>query len=317
MATSAISVSDLSKTYRTGLFGRSSVRALDGVSLDVPEGAIFGLLGPNGAGKTTLVKILLGLVHPSAGSAELFGQPAQRPAARERIGFLPENHRFPGFLTAEQTLHVYGRLANVPADARAERVSDLLGQVGLAKRRDTKVKTFSKGMLQRLGLAQALLNEPDLLFLDEPTAGVDPVGRRGIRDLVLELRDAGTTIFLNSHLLSEVEKVCSKVAILREGKLVREGTIDELTAVERVYDIVATPVPDRIANDAGLSLSPDSAPTNPDLRQYRVQAEDRSTLNALLDRLRSAEVEIESITPLRRSLEDYFIDVVDEEAPSS
>ena len=312
----AISVSDLSKTYHTGLLGRSTVQALDGVSLDVPEGAIFGLLGPNGAGKTTLVKVLLGLVHPTDGTAHLFGEPAQRPAARRRIGFLPENHRFPGFLTAEQTLQVYGRLADVPAATREERISDLLHNVGLAERRDTKVKTFSKGMLQRLGLAQALLNDPDLLFLDEPTSGVDPVGRRAIRDLVLKLRDAGATIFLNSHLLSEVEKVCSKVAILRNGQLVRKGTIEELTAVERVYDVVTTPIPDAVASDFDLSLSPNDAPTNPDLRQYRMHAEDRAALNALLDRLRAADVEIESITPLRRSLEDYFIDVVDD-APAS
>jgi ABC-2 type transport system ATP-binding protein len=310
----AISVSDLSKTYHTGLLGRSTVQALDGVSLDVPEGAIFGLLGPNGAGKTTLVKVLLGLVHPTDGTAHLFGEPAQRPAARERIGFLPENHRFPGFLTAEQTLQVYGRLADVPAPTREERISDLLHNVGLAERRDTKVKTFSKGMLQRLGLAQALLNDPDLLFLDEPTSGVDPVGRRAIRDLVLELRDAGATIFLNSHLLSEVEKVCSQIAILRNGQLVREGTIEELTAVERVYDVVTTPIPEAVVSDFDLSLSPSEAPSTPDLRQYRMYAEDRAALNALLDRLRTADVEVESISPLRRSLEDYFIDVVDDEA---
>jgi ABC-2 type transport system ATP-binding protein len=313
----AISVSDLSKTYKTGLFGRSSVQALNGISLEVKQGAIFGLLGPNGAGKTTLVKILLGLVHQSAGTAELFGEPARRPAARERIGFLPENHRFPGFLTAEQTLHVYGRLANVSGEVRTDRIATLLDHVGLGDRRDTKVKTFSKGMLQRLGLAQALLSDPDLLFLDEPTAGVDPVGRRSIRDLVLELRDDGATIFLNSHLLSEVEKVCSQVAILRDGELVREGTIEELTAVERVYDLVATPVPESILNDTSLKLSPESDPSDPSLREYRVRAGDRSSLNAFLDRLRSADVEIESITPLRRSLEDYFIDVVDEETPAS
>jgi ABC-2 type transport system ATP-binding protein len=312
----AISVSELSKTYRTGLFGGSTVQALNEVSLEVSKGAIFGLLGPNGAGKTTLVKILLGLVHPSAGTAALFGEPARRPAARERIGFLPENHRFPGFLTAEQTLQIYGRLANVPAEPRSKRIRDLLANVGLAERRDTKVKTFSKGMLQRLGIAQALLGAPDLLFLDEPTAGVDPVGRRAIRDLVLELRDAGATIFLNSHLLSEVEKVCSQVAILRDGQLVREGTIKELTAIERVYDLVATPVPDDVMADADLEPSPD-APSDPALSQYRVHAGDRSSLNALLDRLRAAGVEVESITPLRRSLEDYFIDVVDEQPSGS
>ena len=306
----AISVSDLSKTYRTGILSRSSVKALRGVSLEVPKGEIFGLLGPNGAGKTTMVKILLGLVHPSGGTAHLFGTPAQNPKARQRIGFLPENHQFPGFLTAEQTLHVYGRLADVPKSKRRDRIGDLLRRVELYERRDTKVKTFSKGMLQRLGLAQALLNDPDLLFLDEPTSGVDPVGRRTLRDLVVELRDEGATIFLNSHLLSEVEKVCSGIAILRDGQLVRKGTIEELTAVERVYDLVSTPIPDDLLDDAVLS-STDGAPSAPDLCKYRLQAEDRGTLNAVLDRLRAADVEIESITPLRQSLEDYFIDVID------
>ena len=314
MPTAALSVSDLSKTYRTGLINRSAVQALDSVSLEVPQGAIFGLLGPNGAGKTTLVKILLGLVHGSSGDARLFGIPASDPDARSRVGFLPENHRFPPFLTAEQTLHLYGRLADVPSPRRDQRIDELLVRVDLDDRRDTKVKTFSKGMLQRLGLAQALLNDPDLLFLDEPTSGVDPVGRRAIRDLVVELRDEGKTVFLNSHLLSEVEKVCSEIAILRDGQFVRRGTIEELTAVERVYDLVASPVPDDVLDATALRPHPDEAASDPALRRYRLQAEDRTTLNSLLDRLRAAEVEIESITPLRRSLEDYFIDVVDTEA---
>jgi ABC-2 type transport system ATP-binding protein len=250
MATPALSVSSLSKTYRTGFLRRSGVQALDGVSLAVEEGAIFGLLGPNGAGKTTLVKSLLGLVHPTGGTARLFGQPAGTPAARQRIGFVPENHRFPGFFTATQTLHAYGRLADVPRAARAERIPALLDRLDLDGRGDSKVKTFSKGMLQRLGLAQALLNEPDLLFLDEPTGGVDPVGRRAIRDIVVELRDEGKTIFLNSHLLSEVEKVCTQIAILRDGSLVRRGSVEELTAVDRVYDLVASPVPESLLDSS-------------------------------------------------------------------
>ena len=317
MVRPALSVSSLSKTYRTGLLRRSTVRALDGVSLEVEEGAIFGLLGPNGAGKTTLVKILLGLVHPTTGTAELFGRPAGTPAARQRIGFVPENHRFPGFFTAVQTLHAYGRLADVPRATRTNRIPALLERLDLGERGDSKVKTFSKGMLQRLGLAQALLNDPDLLFLDEPTGGVDPVGRRAIRDIVVELRNEGKTIFLNSHLLSEVEKVCTQIAILRDGSLVRRGSVEELTAVERVYDLVATPLPDALRTDANLPLAPapNGSPPEPDLEQYRVRANDRTTLNAVLDRLRKAEVEIESITPLRQSLEDYFIDVVD--TPSS
>jgi len=306
----ALSVSNLRKTYRTGLLRRSSVDALRGVSLEVPQGEIFGLLGPNGAGKTTLVKILLGLVYPTDGTAELFGTPAHSPTARKQIGFLPENHQFPGFLTAKQTLHLYGLLADVPLSDRKQRIPELLRRVDLWDRADTKVKTFSKGMLQRLGLAQALLNDPDLLFLDEPTSEVHPVGRRAIRDIVLDLREEGATIFLNSHLLSEVEKMCTTVAILRDGELVRKGTISELTAVERVYDLVSTPIPEVLLAETGLRPS-DEPPSDPDLRAYRLQAEDRGTLNAVLDRLRAADVAVESITPLRRSLEDYFIDVVD------
>ncbi len=309
----ALSVSSLSKTYRTGLLQRSTVQALDGVSLEVEEGDIFGLLGPNGAGKTTLVKILLGLVHPTSGTARLFDRSTGDPATRHRIGFVPENHRFPGFLTAVQTLHAYGRLADVPRAERTRRIPVLLNRLDLAERADSKVKTFSKGMLQRLGMAQALLNEPDLLFLDEPTGGVDPIGRRAIRDIVLELREEGTTIFLNSHLLSEVEKVCTQIAILRDGSLVRRGSVQELTAVERVYDLVATPLPDSLLTDADLPLrsAPNGTAPSPNLEQYRVHADDRATLNGVLDRLRGADVEIESITPLRQSLEDYFIDVVD------
>jgi ABC-2 type transport system ATP-binding protein len=288
MATPALSVSSLSKTYRTGFLRRSGVQALDGVSLAVEEGAIFGLLGPNGAGKTTLVKSLLGLVHPTGGTARLFGQPAGTPAARQRIGFVPENHRFPGFFTATQTLHAYGRLADVPRAARAERIPALLDRLDLDGRGDSKVKTFSKGMLQRLGLAQA-------------------------RDIVVELRDEGKTIFLNSHLLSEVEKVCTQIAILRDGSLVRRGSVEELTAVDRVYDLVASPVPESLldSSEVPLSPAPDPSSSAADLKQYRVRADERATLNAVLDRLRGADVQIESITPLRQSLEDYFIDVVD------
>lgn len=310
----AISVSHLSKTYRSGFFGGPGVRALNDVSLEVSEGDIFGLLGPNGAGKTTLVKVLLGLVHPTRGQAELFGVSAQSAAARQRVGFLPENHRFPGFLTAAQTLQVYGRLADLAAEPRTARTATLLEKVGLGEQADTKVKTFSKGMLQRLGLAQALLNTPDLLFLDEPTSGVDPVGRRGMRDLVLELCEGGVTVFLNSHLLSEVEKVCTQVAILQEGDIVRTGRVEELTAADRGYDLVATRIPDSVLHSLPLDPVPDARPAS-SLAQYRLHADDRGDLNAVLDQLRTHDVEVESITPLRRSLEDYFVDVVEPDAP--
>jgi len=310
----AVSVSNLTKTYRSGLVRRETVRALDGVTLSVAPGTIFGLLGPNGAGKSTLVKILLDVVHASTGEAAVFGVPSTQAAARQRIGYLPEDHNFPGFLTAEQVLHIYGRMAGVPAETRTGRIAELLDRVGLAERSESKVKGFSKGMAQRLGLAQALLSDPDLLFLDEPTDGVDPVGRRDIRDLLLWLREQGTTVFLNSHLLSEVEKVCSQVAILQDGVVARQGPTEELTAVDRAYAVVSTPVPETVLDASDAIRLADADVSDPALRRYHVRADDRTALNALLDRLRGAGAELESVQPLRQTLEDYFIDVVDAQA---
>jgi ABC-2 type transport system ATP-binding protein len=312
----ALATDALAKTYSGGLFGSDGTRALDGVSLTVGRGEIFGLLGPNGAGKTTLVKILLGIVHATEGEARLLGRPVRDPTARARVGFLPEKHQFPGHLTARQMMDLYGRLSGIASEERERRIPKLLERVGMAEHAQAKIKRFSKGMMQRVGLAQALLGDPEVVFLDEPTDGVDPVGRREIRDLLLWMRGEGTTIFLNSHLLSEVEKVCTRVAIMNKGRLVRTGTIDELTAVERVYDLTATYVPDdvREALDDVLRPLDDDAPppADADLRRYRLAAASRADLNAALDRLRAADVEIEAVQPLRRSLEDYFIDVVEQ-----
>ena len=312
MSSPAVSVTDLTKTYRSGLIRREHVRALDGVTLSVKPGTVFGLLGPNGAGKSTMVKILLDVVHASAGEASLFGRPSTDPSAREHIGFLPEDHYVPGFLSAERVLHIYGRMANVDAETRSRRIPELLDRVGLAGRSTSKVTSYSKGMMQRLGIAQALLGDPDLLFLDEPTDGVDPVGRRDIRDLLMWLQGKGTTVFLNSHLLSEVEKLCDRVAILQDGAIVRDGPIDDLTAVDRMYVVVTTPIPASVRNALSESLRPTDRkpPGDPALRRHRVHADDRAALNAVLDRLRGADVEIESVQPLRQTLEDYFIDVV-------
>ena len=319
----AVAVSNLRKTYRSGLLEKRTVEALKGVSLKVAPGEIFGLLGPNGAGKTTLVKSLLGIVHPSGGEARLFGTAAADPDAREPVGYLPENHRFPGFFTARRMLDTYGALGGVPPAARKERIPELLDKVDLADAADAKIETFSKGMLQRTGLAQALLSRPRLLFLDEPTDGVDPVGRRQIRDILVELQREGTTVFLNSHLLSEVEQVCSRVAILNEGKFVREGTIEDLTQDEHVYDLRATPVPEEtlgalsegvltaaLEDAAGQSARTNGEAAPADTHRYRVTVDSRAHLNDVLDHLRAGGVELESITPKRQPLEDYFIDVV-------
>jgi len=312
MPDAAIRTEALSKAYRSGLINREVVHALREVSLTVNRGEIFGLLGPNGAGKTTLLKILLGIAWPTSGRAMLFGHATHQPAARRTVGFLPEKHRFPDFLTTDQMLHLYGRLSGVPADEREARIPTLLDQVDMTEWQHTKLKKFSKGMMQRVGLAQALLHDPDLVFLDEPTDGVDPVGRREIRDLLLWLHDQGKTIFLNSHLLSEVEKVCTRVAILNNGELVRHGTIDELTAIERVYDLQSTAIPDATLRALSDRIRPaDNFETSASsVFRYRLQVEDRADLNAVLDRLRSADVELDAVQPVRRSLEDYFIDVV-------
>ncbi|NBB86760.1 MAG: ATP-binding cassette domain-containing protein [Bacteroidetes bacterium] len=306
----ALSVEDLHKTYHSGLWNGQPTKALRGVDLSLEPGRIFGLLGPNGAGKTTLVKILLGIVQTSRGHAALFGTPVMQAAARTRVGYLPEKHTFPGLLTATQLLHLYGRLARVSAADRRTRIPALLHRVGLGPHSDRKLRTFSKGMQQRMGLAQALLNHPDLLFLDEPTDGVDPVGRRDIRDVLLYLRDRGTTIFINSHLLSEVEKVCGEVAIMHEGAIVKQGDIASLTAVDHAYRLTCTALPEELPEAAAAKLSLLDEPAPDGLAHFQVAADDRAALNALLDTLRTHGVEVERIVPVRRSLEDYFIEVV-------
>ena len=298
--------------YKAPLSKRS-VRALDGMDLEVAPGEIFGLLGPNGAGKTTLVKILLSVVRATEGVAELYGVPVSNPKSRQRIGFLPENHRFPDFLTAYQMMDLYGRFSDVPGDVRKKRIPELLELVNMSEWSGTKIRKFSKGMMQRVGIAQALINDPDLIFLDEPTDGVDPIGRREIRDVLLVLKEQGKTIFLNSHLLSEVEQMCTSVAILNKGKKIREGTVDDLTRVEAHFDLYTTPIPETtlMPLQARFSFKPmDAQPQDKALASYRLNGGDRARLNELIDALRQAQVEIDEVRPMRVSLEEKFVEVV-------
>jgi ABC-2 type transport system ATP-binding protein len=202
--------------------------ALHGLDLTVQPGEVFGFLGPNGAGKTTTVKILLGLVQPTSGQARLFGQPAGEPTARQRVGYLPENFRFHDWLTGSALLDFHARLAGLSVKERRERIPRVLDLVGLHGRGDERIRGYSKGMTQRIGLAQALVHEPDLVLLDEPTSALDPVGRREVRDLIRGLSARGITVFLNSHLLSEVEMVCDRVAIVDHGRVVRSGRLSDL-----------------------------------------------------------------------------------------
>ena len=228
MSDTAIEITDLSKTYRSGWFGRGSIAALQGVNLHVPQGQIFGLLGPNGAGKTTLVKILLGILSPNAGRVSVLDRSQRNMAVRQRIGYLPENLQIPRHHTATSAMYFFGRLSRLSDSTIGQRLPELMQLVGLKGRENEYVRTYSKGMKQRLGLAQSLLHEPDLLFMDEPTDGLDPVGRHHIRQCIEGLRDRGKTVFLNSHILQEVELVCDQVAIMARGKVLAIGRVDQL-----------------------------------------------------------------------------------------
>jgi ABC-2 type transport system ATP-binding protein len=296
----------LHKVYK-GLVG-IPVEALRGVDIRVERGQAFGLLGPNGAGKTTLVKVLLGLVHPTAGKARLLGADVGNPSARRRIGYMPELRNYPQFLTAARCLDLFGGLHGILAGERATRIDRVLADVDLAKWRDHKVGTFSKGMKQRLALAQALLNEPELLFLDEPAEGIDPLGRVVVRNILRRARERGTTLFMNSHLLTEVEMVCDEVAILHGGKVVESGVLAELTSREREYRLTVASDMARVPAmlDGSISgIEEAKAPTG--LGAWNLTVHDRVELNAALDRLRRENVLIESIEPVRSSLEEVFL----------
>ena len=224
----AVSITDVHKSF-PGHWGRGGVYAVKGVSLSIPEGGVYGLIGPNGSGKSTVMKMLVGLLAPDAGECRVFGLPATASANRREIGFLPENPYFYKFLTGAETVRFYGRLCGLRGAALRERTRELLHLVGLEEAADRRLRGYSKGMLQRIGLAQALVQHPRLLVLDEPTAGVDPIGSRTIRDIILNIKQQGVTVFLCSHLLEQVQEICDRVGVLYQGCLIAEGTMDELT----------------------------------------------------------------------------------------
>ena len=253
--TPAIRIRDLEKVFPVPL-RRRQVVALRGLSLDIPAGHVYGLLGPNGSGKSTTLKILLGLVTPTSGSTEIFGVSSDRVARRAEVGFLPENPYFYKFLTGAETISFYGKLCGLGGRPLRKRVRELLETVGLTDAGDRRISGYSKGMLQRIGLAQALVHDPRLLILDEPTAGVDPAGSRQIRDLILQLKDRGKTILLTSHLLEQVQEVCDRVGILARGRLVREGSLDILTGITGQTEyLIENASPELQAEIAKLALS--------------------------------------------------------------
>lgn len=300
MSDLVLDLHDVTKTYR------GKVRALRGIDMQVHRGEVFGLLGPNGAGKSTLVKILMTVIRPTSVEGTMLGEPVGHKPTLARVGYLPEHHTFPPYLTGAQVLDFVGALAKVPRTERRERIDSLLQKVGMSEWAHKRIGKYSKGMRQRIGVAQALVNDPDIILLDEPTDGVDPVGRRDIRKIVVDLKDAGKTIFLNSHLLSELEMVCDRVAILVQGQVAQQGTIDELTRDSRRFRVsVRGEAPTWATDTPGATVEK----LNGDAR-IDVSCETAEELQPLLDRLRSEQFVITSVVQHRESLEDLFMRAV-------
>src|SRR5215831_5253152 len=292
----------LTKTFRRW-WSRREVRALRDVTLCVQPGTVFGLLGPNGAGKTTLVKTALTITHLDGGEVKLLGRSIDNRSVLRRVGYLPENPRFPVHLTAMQVLRLYGNLSGVDKQRLSENAAKWLERLELTQWCDTRVSKFSKGMNERLAFAQALINDPDLIFLDEPTDGLDPLGRKEVRTVCRELADAGKTVFINSHILSEIELICDRIALMKSGELVEQGTIAELTSSRGGYELVV-PVAEGLSDwlrEQTLSFASVNG-------HFHVQVPDRASANTLIDALRQRNIQIESLTAKRKSLESVFIE---------
>ncbi len=303
---------NLTKSYPSGWPGRPPFVALDGLSLNVGRGEIFGFLGPNGAGKTTTLKILLGLVRPTSGSAFLLGQPAGDVATRRRIGFLPESPYFYDYLTAEEFLGFYGQLAGLDRSAITQRVTDLLGLVGLAEARTRQLRKFSKGMLQRVGLAQALIHDPELIILDEPMTGLDPVGRKQVRDLILSLRDCGKTVFFSTHILHDVEMICDRVGIVMKGRLVASGRVDELVRQDHTQSVEV--VCQQLKVDGNAFIHSLATRVLQQGQQCLIVLPSPDAVDALVGEIRRQGGKLLSVTPHKASLEDLFFQEATHEA---
>ena len=304
----AIETEGLTKVFRGGWSKRELV-AVNDISLRVPKGSTYGLLGPNGAGKTTFVKMLLSCTHPTAGTAKVFGRNSREPGARRTIGYLPENHRFPTYMTGWGMLDFYGALSGLDSTTRRRRIPEMLALVGLDERaHHLRLGKYSKGMLQRVGLAQALLHRPRLLILDEPSDGVDPVGRKHIREVLQNLEQQGVTIFLNSHLLAEVELFCREVAIIQKGKVALAGTVQELTQGSG-YRVESPHVPERLQTE--LRAGARTAHSNNGTIQLLYAT--REEANRAVDLLRANRCEIETLARTKSTLEEVFMRTVEDQ----
>jgi ABC-2 type transport system ATP-binding protein len=305
----ALRIQDLGKTYRTG-FRMRLVEALKGLDLKVEAGTIYGFVGPNGAGKSTTIKMLVGLAAPTRGTAHIFGRPISDPRSREAIGYLPENPAFHDFLRPLEVLRYLGRLSGLSGAALERRSEEMLELVGLGHARDLTVRKFSKGMVQRLGLAQALIHDPPLLVLDEPMSGLDPIGRKEVRDLILELRARGKTVFFSTHILNDVETICDRVGMVLRGRLVQEGALKTLLdgSIQSV-ELRCTALPGG-ALDAVRALATADAPV-PDGHQFTFA--DLEAANAGAQRVLAAQARILSLAPARETLEQTFVRLATED----
>lgn len=307
-AAEVVRVEGLVKDFRPGL-GLRSKRILHGIDFSVHENEIFGFVGPNGAGKTTTLKVLMGLIKPTAGGATILGHDIRESGFREHVGFLPEISYFYDYLTGVEFLDFYARLSGVPRAQRPDRIATLLGWVGLSHAADARLRTYSKGMLQRVGIAQALIHDPQVVFLDEPMSGLDPLGRKEIRDLILRLKRDGKTVFMNTHILSDVEMVCDRVAIIVKGAIRYEGRIEEFISDEdQKADVVLAGLPTELAPRLEQQFGAE-------LRGHGQQVEARVLEKNVNDVLRvaiDAGASIQSVTPVRVSLESIFLKTVEQ-----
>jgi len=301
----AILIEELTKDYAIGFWRRRPYRALDRLTLDIEPGEVFGFLGPNGAGKTTTLKLLMQLIYPTSVRAEILGRPVGDLASRQRIGYLPENPSFYDYLTAEELLGYFGQLFGYHAADRRKRVAALLDRVGIGAERRLQLRKFSKGMIQRVGIAQALLNDPEVVFLDEPMSGLDPLGRRDVRSLILELRDQGRTVFFSSHILADAEALCRRVAVVAGGRLAASGTLTDILAFQvHGWELVMSSVsPEVLARvTPSVRRATEISPGRYAMELSLEQAPDR-----ILADLSAAGAALVSLNPMRDTLEDFFM----------
>ena len=301
----AIQVEELTKDYAVGFWRKRPYRALDRLTLRIDTGEVFGFLGPNGAGKTTTLKLLMQLIFPSSGRAEILGRPVGDVATRRRIGYLPENPYFYDYLSGEELLSYFAELFGYSGADRQRRVSTLLDKVGIGPERRLQLRKYSKGMVQRVGIAQALINDPEVIFLDEPMSGLDPLGRRDIRSLILELRDQGRTIFFSSHILADAEALCSRVAVVAGGRLAASGVLSDMLAFEvRGWELVVSDLTPEVLNritPAPRRVTPISA------GRYALELSLEQPPERVLAELVATGAHLVSLNPVRDTLEDFFV----------